>query len=149
MARYCALNDFNSAILASSGAWAESEVLGNVFLCKVRTNDAVLADITADTTYLPLPIGVNLDANLTITNAQRNAILTKLQDMGYTLTEIQNKMGSTLTAWQGKLNRDLLTLIATRRLKVASVDGAGNVTFSGAVVTPLDIAIVDAKVSNG
>lgn len=145
--RYAAMDDFTPLIQVGGGAWAEVEVLGNVALCKVNTTDANLTTILATADFQRIPVGLRLtDSLATLTAGQRNAILTRLQAMGYTVTEITNALGGNLANWRTRTLGDLLRFISRRRFKPASMDVNGNVTFSTEEVVPESVDGLDEKV---
>lgn len=145
--RYCGMNDFNAQIYGDAGAWAETEVLGDVALVKVRASDATLTTIAAAPGFLRVLAKINLTDTLgDLTTAQRTAILNKLQAMGYTLTEISNALGGTLTNWRTHTFGDLLRFVAKRRLKPLRIE-AGATVFSAVEDTPLSVDIVHAEVT--
>lgn len=145
--RKCAMDNFTLQILADGGDWMESEVLGNVALVKVRASDATLTAIQGAAGYLRVLAKINLTETMTdLSAAQRNAIQTRLLNMGYTQAEIDAAMGTNLTQWRQRTFGDLLRLICTKRLKPLSIDANGNVTFSSTVVTPTPPEILAGRI---
>lgn len=113
--RYCSMNDYIDLIVADGGAWAGTEVLGNVDLVKVRASDATLATIAADVNIMRIPSHWKLSDTLgDLTAGQKNAILNKAQALGYSLAEIQTRFPADLGTYT---LGDVLRFIATRRLR--------------------------------
>ena len=109
--RYCGMDDFTTMIRADGGAWAESEVLGNRAIVKVRASTMTLGLIAL--TYRRLPL-TDLSTSLsTLTNAQRTAIKNDLLAAGYTSTEIDARWPNFRFALFG----EVLRFVAQRRLK--------------------------------
>jgi hypothetical protein len=69
--RICAMIDFNPQIQADGGNWAESEVLGNVALVKVRASDTTLATIQAATGFLRVLSKIDMTETMTDADAHR------------------------------------------------------------------------------
>lgn len=112
------MEDYQESIVADGGDWAYAEVLGGYAIAKVRASAETLTTIAGDADIQRIPNWVSLTEKLgTLTTAQRTAILNKLEDMGYTLTEIQNALGSNLAGWRTKTLGDLLKFAARRRRK--------------------------------
>lgn len=111
--RYCAMDDYTKQIVADGGKWSECEVLGNRAVVKVKASDSTIAIL--DGVFRRIPGTAALDRKLSdLTTSQKNAVRSELQDMGYTLTEIQSKLGSNIG---NKTLGDLLRFIMTRTLK--------------------------------
>jgi len=142
-ARYCAMLDFDDLITADGGAWAETEVLGNHAIVKVRASANTLTTINAAAGFTPLTQD-RLDAPLSdLTTQQKTAIRNKVLSLGYTSKEITNRFGSDLGAYT---LRDVLRFVATRRLEARYDDVLQQVVLDGAVVTPRSIESVDERV---
>jgi hypothetical protein len=85
---YCAMDDFTAQIRADGGDWAETRVLGNVALVKVRANATTLTTISGTAEFMQITSRWLLSDTLSaLTTAQRNAIQNKLLAMGYPQTE--------------------------------------------------------------
>lgn len=116
-ARYCALDDFTPDILADGGDWAETEVLGDVALVKVRASDATLTAINAAPGMLRIPNHVSLTDTLgDLSGTQRTAIRNKLNAMGYSLDEIAAVIPATGN-WASITLGQVLRFAASRRLR--------------------------------
>lgn len=126
--RYCAMSDFHSQIVADGGAWAESEVLGNVAIVKVRALEATLEIINAATGFVRLPKD-HLSMQLSdLTPTQKTEIVSKLQAMGYPLAEIRDRLGDDIgTHTLG----DVLRFAATRRRKPRWDSTLGEIVIDG------------------
>lgn len=120
--RACAMNDFNSQILADpeyagSEPWSEVEVLGNTAIVKVRASAALLTTIngTAGFDRIP-PRFLTLGQTMAdLTAGERTNMRNRALALGYTAAEADTEMGGTLALWRGKTVRQFLRFIATRR----------------------------------
>jgi hypothetical protein len=140
-ARYCSIADQQALIDADGGKWAESEVLGNVALVKVRASNATLT--TLDNLYFRLP-NISLDTLLSgLTTTQRNQLRAKVEELGYTQEEIQSALGTNLG--QRSL-RQVLKFVTGKRRKVRFDQLQNDFVFDGPIVTPRPLEEVDAEV---
>jgi hypothetical protein len=145
--RYCAMDDFTSAILADAGTWSETEVLGGSALVKVRANAATLTTIAGTVGFQRIPSWVNLTDTLgSMTTAQRTAILNRITAMGYTLAEIQTALGTNLTGWRSHTLGDVLRFCSSRRLKPRWDAVQGQIVLDGILQACKPVAMVDAEV---
>lgn len=145
--RYCSMNDFTPAIHGEGGWWAESEILGDVALVKVRASEATLTTISNAPGYLRVLNKWLLADNLTdLTLAQYNAIRNRLVAIGYTNGEINSRMGSNLSQWQTKTFLDLLSFAATRRRKPRWDEQLGKIVCDGVITEPRSVLSVDQEV---
>lgn len=113
--RYCLVQDYNAAIVADGGAWIDTEVLGNMAIVKVRASNATLATIAADAAIVRIPAHTALTDTLgDLTAGQRNAILNKLNAMGYSNAEINAALPAD---WTSVTLGQVLRFAATRRLR--------------------------------
>jgi hypothetical protein len=110
--RYPAIDDYTAQIHAAGGQWAETEVLGNRCLVKVRASAAVLNKL--DGIYKRLPKDRLNDSLADLPPAVKSAIRDELLDMGYSLAELQERFGDDLSIYT---LRDVLRFAARRRLK--------------------------------
>lgn len=146
----CAMDDFTPQINAEGGKWAYTDVLGNVALVKVRASDTLLTTIGGTQGFIRITNKFVLSDTLAdLTAVQRNAIQNRLLVMGYTQTEINAAMGSTLAQWQTHTFLDLLNLIAAKRFKILPPPNnfINRVPqFSTTVVTPKRPTEIDREV---
>jgi hypothetical protein len=141
--RYCAMDDFTAQITADGGTWSESEVLGSYAIVKVRASAATLTTINGTTGFIRIPNHVNLSDTLgDLTPAKKTAILNKLQDMGYTLAEIQAVLPDD---WTSVTLRQVLHFAAQRRIR-PRWDGS-QIVFDGPVDACRPIEEVDNEVT--
>ncbi len=156
--RYCAMLDFSADIKADGGAWRETEVLdtstppnggtAGMALVKVRASAATLTTIGAADGNMRILAKVALTDTLSdLTSTQRNAILNRLQALGYTLAEISDALGGNLANWRTRTFGQLLRFVARRRLKPRYDSGTDAVICDGVEVAPLPVDTVDAEVS--
>lgn len=145
--RYCAMDDFTQQIEADGGAWSESEVLGGYALVKVRASEGTLSVIGGTGGFQRVPNWINLNDTLgDLTTAQRNAILSKIQEMGYTLAEISAVLGGNLASWRTKTFGQLLRFIAQRRLKPRWDDVQEQIVLDGELQACRPVSDVDEVV---
>lgn len=113
--RYCAMDNYTAQIVADGGVWAETEVLGGVALVKVRASDETLDTIAADVSITRIPAVWRLTDTLSsLTAGQKNAILNKVQALGYSLVEIQTRFPDDIGTYT---LGDVLRFVASRRLR--------------------------------
>lgn len=142
--RYCAMDDFTQQIIYQDGGnWTEAEALGNVAVVKVKASAETISLINAAEGFVRLPKDI-LDASLSdFTTQQKSAIRNKLQDMGYTLAEIKDKLGSDI----GSLTlRDVLRFAVTRRRKSRYDSGTDTIICDGEIMDCRSIENVDEEV---
>jgi hypothetical protein len=143
-ARYCAMEDFTSQILADGGAWSECEGLGSYAVVKVRASSATLTSIAQTAGIDRFPNHVNLSDTLgDLTTNQRNAILNRLQTMGYTLAEINAALPAN---WQNVTLRQVLRFALTRRLKPRYDQATDTIVLDGTVQPTRPVEDADAAV---
>lgn len=127
--RYCAMNDFTAVILADGGDWSETEILGDSALVKVRAAAGTLTTINQADGFLRIPNHTDLTDTLgDLTAGQRNAILTKLADLGYTQQEITAALPAN---WAAVTLGQVLRFAATRRLKPRYVQQTDTIVCDG------------------
>lgn len=143
-ARYCAMDDYTPDIVADGGAWAESEVLGNHAIVKVRASVSTLATIAADTDFTRLPVAQLDDQLSSLTTGVKAAIKNKVLALGYAEDEITARFGSDLGAYT---LGDLLRFVAKRRLKPRYDAKADAIICDGAEQSVRTIDSVDRAVS--
>ena len=116
--RFCAMNDFNTAIQTDGGAWAESECLGGNAIVKVKASDATLNTIAGTNSFDRIPWAWLLqDTMAQLTNAQYNVVRSRVNQMGYTDAEIDAVLGASVAEWRTHTFQQLLNFICQRRLK--------------------------------
>ncbi|MBN9393448.1 MAG: hypothetical protein J0I20_35785 [Chloroflexi bacterium] len=140
--RYCAVDDYTELIRADDGDWREVEIPGNYAIVKVRASVSTLTIIAADPaiTYIPLAALTTKLSNLT--TAQRNKLLTRLNNIGFTNAQIVANIGTLATATLGQL----LKYIA-RNFNLSEYDAATDtITQTGPAVECIPIDLIDALV---
>lgn len=146
--RYCAMDDFTSQILADGGSWDETEILGGYAIVKVNASDPTLTAIANTNGFWGVPRRwVSLTGSLSdMTNGERNQIASLVLSLGYTQSEIDSAMGSTLNAWQTHTLFDLLNMMATRRLKPRYDSNTDQIILDGPEQPVKSITVVDSRV---
>lgn len=140
--RYPAIDDYTRQIYANGGRWAETEILGDRCIVKVRAAAAVLTAL--DGIYTRIPKDRLDDSLASLPGAVKVALRNEILDAGYSLAEIQNRFGSDLG--QHTL-RDVLRFMATRRI-TCRPDHVNRVfIFDGPAVSCDDIDRIDVEVS--
>jgi hypothetical protein len=144
VARYCAMDDFTPQILADGGAWAESEILGDAAIVKVRASAATLTTIAGTAGFTRLPKAL-LDEPLSdLTQQQKSAIVNKLQALGYPVSEIKAALGNDI----GALTlRQVLKFAARRRLKPRYDAANDQIVLDGAAQPVRPIEELEARVT--
>jgi hypothetical protein len=141
--RYCAMDDFTAQIKADGGSWAESEVLGNVAVVKVRASAETLTEINAATGFVRLPKDLLDDPLSSLTTAQKNAIKNKLQSMGYSAAELSDRFPNDIGTYT---LRDVLVFSAKRRLRPRYDSNSDTIICDGIEQPTRSIANVDEAV---
>jgi hypothetical protein len=112
--RYCAMDDFTAAIRANGGEWAETEVLGDHAIVKVRANVATLTTIAEAAGFTRLPVDRLDDPLSSLSVVQKTAIRNKVIALGYTAAEVTARFGDDLGVYT---LGELLRFVASRRLR--------------------------------
>lgn len=142
--RYCAMDDFTSQINADGGRWSETEILNGYAIVKVKASDTTLDTIAGTSGFQRLPKNL-LTASLSdLTTAQKNAIRNKLEEIGYSLTEIKDALGNDLGS---KTLADVLRFAARRRLKHRLDEATDTVIYDGPEQSVKPIDTVDESVT--
>jgi hypothetical protein len=145
VARFCAMADFTSLIVADGGRWSESEILGDAALVKVNASAATLTTINQAVGFLRFPNHTNLNDTLgDLTVNQRQALIDEALALGYTQAEIDAALPAN---WQAVTMRQVLHFFATRRLKPRYDSGTDTIIFDGAIQSCKAVEIVDGEVT--
>jgi hypothetical protein len=142
--RYVVVNDLTPAIRADGGGWSETEVLGQAAVVKVRASAATLTAVAALSGVDRIPVAALDDPLSSLSNAQKNAIRSRVQALGYTLAELNAALPGDLGSFT---LRQLLTFIAQRRRKVRYDAGTDTIIDDGAVQPVRSLASVDGAVA--
>lgn len=122
------MNRYTAAIRADGGSWREVEVPGNRAIVKVKASPSTLSLISSDPDCRRIPVDC-IDATLgDLTVAQRTALRDELLGMGYSMQEIQNRLGSN---WRLVPLRQVLQFMATRRVKPRFDEASQSFVFDG------------------
>lgn len=143
--RYCAMDDFSSAIKADGGEWTETEVLGNHAIVKVRASAATLQTINAAQGFTRLPKDRLDDALSDLTQQQRTALRDRIEALGYARAEWQAALGTDLGA---VTLRQVLVFVASRRLKPRYDAGTDTIVLDGPVQACRPVADVDSRLAD-
>jgi len=129
--RYCSMDDFTSVIVADGGGWAETEILGDAALVKVRAASATLTTINQTPGFLRIPKHTSLSDTLgDLTAGERNAILNELLSLGYPQSEIDAALPAN---WQTVTLGQVLRFAARRRLRPRYDQGTDTIVVDGPV----------------
>ena len=140
--RYCAMDDFTWQICyVDLGGWAETEILGNQAIVKVKAETTTLA--TLDTTFTRLPTKLLTDSLSDLTTAVKNQIKTQILAAGYTAQEIQTALGADIGL---KTFADLLRFLATRRLTPRYDQPSDTIVCDGEVCSCKSPDLVDGAI---
>ena len=135
--RYCSMNDYTTQIRADGGAWTETEVLGNHAIVKVLANTDTLQTIANDPDFIRLPKDRLDDSLSDLGTTAKNTIRNKILELGYSLSEIQERFGNDIGDYTLK---DVLLFVAKRRLKPRYDSNTDDIICDGIeqVVRPLN-----------
>ena len=141
--RYCAMDDFTTQIHADGGGWSEAECLGNHAVVKVSAFTPTLDTIASEPGFIRVPMAL-LDNTLSeLTQAQRTAIRNKVEALGYSATEIQEKLGVNLA---NVTLKQVLRFVLTRRLKPRWDGASGEIIIDGPIQVCKTIEKLDSEV---
>jgi len=142
--RYCAIDDYTSLVEADGGKWDCIEVLGDQAIVKVRASGTTLATIALDTNVDRIPVALLNDPLSTLTTPQKNALKNKLNELGYTNSEITARFGGLdLSAYT---LADVLRFAATRRKKVDHLPDFTGYTFTSTDLPCESVDYLDTRV---
>ncbi len=135
--RYCAMDDFTSQIHAAGGWWAETEILGDRAIVKVRASLAVLTTIAGTLGFRRLPKDRLDDSLADLPQNIKTKLRDEVLDAGYTVAQFNARFPDGLSS---VTLRDLLRFLATRRLKPRYDATTESVILDGPVqvVRPVD-----------
>jgi len=139
--RRVAICRYSQQIKASGGQWTETEVLGDRAIVKVRASQAVLDGL--NTVFLRVPKERLDDPLADLPLAVKQKIKNEILDMGYTLQGLQERFPQDLGQYT---LRDVLTFMASRRLKPRYVEAEDNIYVDGIVQACRPIESVDEEV---
>jgi hypothetical protein len=141
--RYPAIDDYTDVVVAAGGTWAETEILGNRCLVKVRAPAALLDSLASVPEYKRLPKDRLDDSLVDLSSQIKRALRDELRDQGYTVAEIHARFGDDLGQYT---LRDLLRFMATRRLRPRWNAETDEIILDGPSQGCRPIASVDAEV---
>jgi hypothetical protein len=111
--RYSAMDDYTQQIIYTDGGnWAETEILGDRAIVKVRAEEATL--LTLNGVFRRIPKDRLDDSLSDLPLAVKNAIKNEILDAGYTLQEVQEHFTQDLGEYTLK---DVLKFMTRRRLR--------------------------------
>jgi hypothetical protein len=112
--RYCAMNDYTQQIIYTDcGKWVETEVLGNRCIVKVKAEESTL--LTLNGVFKRIPKDLLDDSLSDLSASVKTGLRNEVLDMGYTLSEINNKLPNPLGTYT---LRDVLKFMATKKYEV-------------------------------
>jgi hypothetical protein len=139
--RYPAIDDYTAEIHAADGQWAETEVLGNRCLVKVRAPASVLNKL--DSVYKRLPKDRLDDPLADLSQGVKDAIMAELLDMGYSLAELRGRFGDDLGTYT---LRHVLRFMASRRRSARWDREANEIVLDGPIAACRSVKSVDNEV---
>lgn len=111
--RYCAMDDYTQQIIyIDGGNWAETEILGDRAIVKVKAEETTLS--TLDGVFKRIPKDLLDDTLADLPTAVKTALKNEALDMGYTIEEINAKLPNPIGTYT---LRDVLRMMATKRLR--------------------------------
>lgn len=129
------MDDFTQQIIYTEGGnWREVEVLGDRAIVKVKAETATL--LTLNATFKRIPKDTLNDSLADLSNAVKTALKNEILDMGYSLAEIQDKLGNDLGT---KTLKDVLLFMATRRKRPRYDEANDAIVIDGADVPCNDL----------
>jgi len=141
--RRCAMDSFTQLIEADGGGWAESEVLGQRAVVKVRASAQTLTVIGQAPGFIRVPAARLGDPLSSLSAGQRTALRNVVLDLGYTAGELADRFpGGLGTVTLG----ELLRFIASRRRKVRYDQATDSIVDDGPEVVPVPVDVVDGAV---
>lgn len=141
--RYCAIDDFFDVLKADNAVWDYIEVLGNYALVKVKASQSVLDTIAVAPGFLKIPLTRLNDSLSNLTSQQRNAVKTRLNNMGYSDNEILSNLGSNLALIT---LGDVLRFAARRRLKPRYDATQDQIVLDGSVQVCESVNVPDQRI---
>ena len=135
--RYCAMNDFTPLIRGEGGRWAETEILGDRAIVKVRASVTLLTTIADTAGFRRLPKNRLNDPLADLPQNVKKKLRDEVLDAGYTIAQFNDRFPNGLGS---ATLRDLLRFLATRRLKPRYDAATQTVILDGPVqvVRPVD-----------
>jgi len=143
-ARYPAVDDYTPQIQAAGGTWAESEILGDHCLVKVRSPAAVLDQLAAVSGFRRLPKDRLDDPLADLPAAAKTALRDAVLGLGYTQQEIADHLPDPIGSYT---LRQVLQFLARRRISPRYDKDTDQIVFDGPEVPCRSIAWVDAAVA--
>jgi len=138
--RYPAIDDYTPDIYRGGGQWAETEILGDRCLVKVRTSDVLLTIL--DAVYTRLPKADLADSLTDLSPAANTALQQAIKELGYTSSEITAALGDCTAVTLG----DVLRFAASRRLKPRYDPKTDRIILDGDAQSCRPVDEVDAEV---
>lgn len=138
--RYCAMDDFTSAVKADGGRWAEVEVLGNQAIVKVvGASPATLSAIAAAAGFTRIPLNLLNGPLSSLTAGQRTALRDIVLSAGYTAAEVNARFPNLANNTVG----DVFRFLASRRNKPRYDSSTDTIILDGAVQPCASIDALD------
>jgi len=143
--RTCRISEFRDAILADSGKFRVVEVLGNHAIVKVLATVETLQAIAAADGINRFPKDQLNDSLSSLTTNQKDFLNTKIQALGYSLSEIRDRFGDDLGSYT---LGDVIKFIAKRRKKPRYDIFTDTITADGDIINQPETLIekLDSRV---
>lgn len=137
--RVSAFESYHDDLTKEGAKWRYEEIAGNRCLVRAEMSGALAQTIALDVNCLPLPLK-RLDQTLgELSLAARNTLRDIAVEMGYSLTEIRDRLGNNLAS---VTLGQLLRFLASRRIKPQYNADKTDVVFDGPVIQ-LKASLVD------
>jgi hypothetical protein len=142
-ARYCAMDDYTARIEKDNGKWAESEVLGQYAIVKVRAEEETLESIAGEETFVSIAVSGLDDPMSSLDDEELTAIRAAVLTMGYTEDEIASSLGEMAKCTLG----EVLAFCASRRAVLAYDGPSEKMVSTGEYKECRSISNVDKAVT--
>jgi len=136
------MDDFTAVITTALGQWAETEILGDRALVKVRAPGALLTAIAAEPGFRRVPLDRLDDPISSLPNNVKNALRNEITDAGYTMQEVNASFPNLADHTLG----DVLRFMATRRKKPRYDVGTDTIILDGIDQPCREVDDVDGEV---
>jgi hypothetical protein len=137
------MDDHTALIASEGGAWAETEILGDRALVKVRANPSTLTMLNSIPGYIRLPKDGMDDSLSDLSSVQKQAVRDLIIDCGYSPSEFGDRFPADLGSYT---LGDVMRFMATRRRRPRYDSSLDAIVLDGAIQSCRDVGGVDTEV---